>query len=205
MTKKRNLLAVWLVLLGINFAIISQNWYVVSYQFDGTVKHLSVSGIAAWTLVNAAQILGFISLAAVALSRGAVRLVLTWLTLVTQILLFTQNLATLTVKVPPLVNGMVETASGVSGGSSKSISEAIIEVQQSVGLAFGFVACMALILAVHLVAAINSPRWATIETADRFAKTVAVKPSAGRKASSESTETTADTKGSNISLWDSQR
>ena len=216
MTRKRSVLTLWLLLLGVNFLLISQNWYSVSYRFDGTVKQLSVTGASAWNLINAAETLSLISFAAVFLSRGWLRIAISWITLILVGALTAVNISQLGVRIPPMVNSQIETASGVAGGGNMSTSAAIDSIQAATPLILASAVCMALLVLVQLLASVSAAAWTKTEAADRYAKQERTKVRAAAKVAAANSGTdfsgtdssdtdSSDSKGRNISLWDSQR
>lgn len=191
MANRRNLTVAWVLLLGASFIVTSQVWYTVTYDFNGASLTLTATGLTAWSMVNAAQLLSAILLVAIALSRGKLRTSVAFAGTALLAAVTANNLLSLPSDVPPMVNAMVEKASGVSGGGLGGSSQAIIDVLHDPALVVTYGLISVLTVIVAGITAVSSRKWVA-KTADKYSKPNRVQKS-------------DESKGDNIALWDSQR
>lgn len=191
---RRTLTSSWLLLLGIQYLLVIQTWFTVRYEFDGTVKTLTATGLAAWPMTNGAVLFSLVGLAGIFLSRGPIRRILAWLVAIVGLALAVLNLAGLAQAVPPAVNAMVEKASGIAGGSETGVSAAIVS-SSSNGLPIMLFAFTSLALALlQLVIPFAVGRWTAADGRDKY-----------QRQAQPATTQTETSKDSNIGIWDSQR
>lgn len=201
----------WAVLILVQFAIASQNWYHVRYTFDGTVKSLDATGIAAWQLINGSIMFDAVGLAAVLLSRGMVRKVIAAAVTLVSLGIALLNLGALGSSIPPAVNAMVVKASGVAGGVNGSASDAIVSISSRPGFHIGFAITVIWMLVVQVATFVSATNWNQAQTVDKYARQPAKSAKSSSKSDSKSgskskkTKKKLDSKSNNISLWDSQR
>lgn len=215
-SNRRVVFASWLVLSVAQIILVTQNWYQVTYAFDGTTKSLAVSGVTAWPLINGAALFNLVALAAVALSRGYLRRALTWLVLVIGAGMAVTNLGEIKTTVPPAVNAAVEKVSGVVGGATSNNSDAISSISSHWNLLFSYCITVVLILVLELGAALYAGTWTKTEGRDKYQRGAAATPETAKTAAAskaKNAKTGKPSKGKksksgksdNISLWDSQR
>ncbi len=204
---KRAVLTGWAVLILVQFAIASQNWYHVRYTFDGTVKSLDATGIAAWQLINGSIMFDAVGLAAVLLSRGMVRKVIAAVVTLVSLGIALLNLGALGSSIPPAVNAMVVKASGVAGGVNGSASDAIVSISSRPGFHIGFAITVIWMLVVQVATFVSATSWNQTQAVDKYARQPATNAKSGAKSGSKSKKSKKklDSKSNNISLWDSQR
>jgi hypothetical protein len=196
-----------LVVSGLQYLIASQVWYIVSYTFDGTTKSLTTTGLAAWQLINGALLFNFVSFGALLLSRGVIRTVLAWVVLIASAGFGILNIESLLVKVPPVVNSLVEKASGIAGSGagsgSGSVSDAIQTIHTRGNFTFSYAITVVILLILQIGAAAFSKSWTSTDKHDKYVRATANQSQA--PVDTEKTAKNSDSKGDNIALWDSQR
>ncbi|MEY2945411.1 MAG: hypothetical protein RL243_153, partial [Actinomycetota bacterium] len=73
---KRSLLSLWLLLVAVQAALAALPWIRVLYNFAQTEKQITLSGFDAYPLLTGQVLFGLAAWAAIAVSRAAVRRVL---------------------------------------------------------------------------------------------------------------------------------
>ena len=221
---KRSLLSLWLLLVAVQAALAALPWIRVLYNFAQTEKQITLSGFDAFPLLTGQVLFGLAAWAAIAVSRAAVRRVLSWLLVLAGASFDYANLAMLpgsfSNSVPAKANSLVEKSSGIAGGGPGGISAAITEHSNTALFAVSFCLASVLLLAVQLVIALRSSAWAAGEKRDKYSVSRAsqaagkaaakVQPSGKTQKSVGASNTKPKgskqaAKGDNISLWDSQR
>ncbi|MFM7030639.1 MAG: Trp biosynthesis-associated membrane protein [Micrococcales bacterium] len=202
MLAKRNVLTLWLVLVGIQWIIAGQTWYRVAYTFDGTEKTINTAGLNAWSGVNGLVMFGLVSAVAVMLTRGGVSRVVTAMVALASAAATAIVANGLGADVPPAVNGAVEKASGIAGGGPGGVSAAIDAVTGESALIWSFVAVAIVTVVVQILAAIGSKDWGSGPRVDKYSTRHEVRQP---KATNPKTTETESSKSRNIELWDSQR
>ena len=164
---RRNLLAIWLVLLASATLVASQNWYTVHYLFGTQLKTLQSTGLAAWPLVSGTLSLWGIGFIAALVLRGWLRSMVTSLVAVITVPVSVTLLSAFREALPPTLGTQVEKATGISGGEAGSASEAIRSITAS-PLPEAFLALGFALFVVLLAVAIASPSWARNKSADKY-------------------------------------
>ena len=209
---KRSLLSLWLFLVAVQAGLAALPWTWVLYNFAQTDKQITLSGFDSYPLLTGQVLFGLAAWAAIAVSRAAVRRVLSWILVLAGASFAFANLAMLpssfSNSVPAKANALVEKSSGIAGGGPGGISAAITE--HANGESFAILLCLAsvLLLAVQLVIALRSSVWAAGEKPDKYSVSRASKTAgkaAGEVQPSGKASKGKPEKGDNIALWDSQR
>jgi hypothetical protein len=209
---RRNLLAIWLVLLTAATIVASQNWYTVHYVFGTQLKTLQSSGLAAWPLVSGALSLWGLGFLSTLVLRGWLRSVVISLVALLTIPVSIALLSAFREALPPTLGTQVEKATGIAGGEPGSSSEAIRSITAS-PLAEVFLVLGFLLSVVILTVAIVSFSWSKTKSKDKYQR--ASKPKAQDSATvADDSKTKAEvvevvevdpTEVDSIALWDSQR
>jgi hypothetical protein len=209
---RAGLLLAWVALIGLQLAVASPTWYWVSYSFGEAEKQLSVSGFNSWPIVTGEIMFSLVGLGAVLLSRGLVRRFLAWLVATASTLnaigLLISVLPSLSNRVPPKVNGMIEKASGIVGGAANGSSSAINHYAATSALVVPFAILGLALAALQIWVAVRVPAWNATAGRDKYARAQGADalPKTTTKTNPKApTKSERKGKGDNIALWDSQR
>lgn len=202
------------MLVGAQAIVAGLNWTWVMYDFAGQHKELNVSGYNVWPLASAQVLFGLAGFAVIALTRGLARRIMAFVIATISTAMTAFNIGDLTAvlanHVPAKVNGMVEKASGVSGGAPDGSSQAILFHTTAFTLPLAFTLAALLLAMLQLGVAYTVGRWTATEKRDKYqrgaSKASSLKTDANKSQKSKSQATDEGTqKGDNIALWDSQR
>ena len=206
---RRNLLAIWLLLLAAATFVASQNWYTVHYVFGTQLKTLQSTGLASWPLVSGALSLWGIGFLAALVLRGWLRSVVITLVAVITVPVLLSSSSAFREALPPTLGTQVEKATGIAGGEPDSASEAIRSITAS-PLAELFLVLGFAILFILTSVVIASFTWAKTKSTDKYQRVSKV---SGKVSHVDIDVTrTSNANGEQapedldpISIWDSQR
>ena len=178
-------------------------WFWVLFNAGGVEKQLQLSGFEALPMVTAQVGLGALGLLALVLLRGKLRTGFAYgLAAVTLAISFAnfQNVIGNWGQIPPKLNTMIEKASGISGGGTSGASASVEDFSSSGTLGIAFLTLSVALAVTFVLAGLRGRAWALTEKSDKY-----VRPSKSAARAANTAVTPANTKGDNISLWDSQR
>lgn len=210
---KRTLLSLWLLLVAAQAGAAALPWTWVLYTFGQTEKQLNLSGFDSYPALTGQVLFGLAAWAAIAVSRAAVRRVLSWILVLAGAGFAFSNLAMLPATfndaIPAKANSLVEKYSGIMGGGPGGVSAAISDHSNAANFALLLCLASVLLLAVQVLVALRSNAWTAGEKRDKYAVASeaksATKTSVKGKQAQPGKKAKKPVKGDNIALWDSQR